>query len=70
MFLVTGAYGRKYQTPEQVVNDWREHKDFYILRGSQWAYINRADWEKYDKGWDSVHFTDGTIRTVLEVGLM
>ncbi|MFO0000011.1 MAG: hypothetical protein ACK559_02685 [bacterium] len=52
------------------MNDWREHKDFYILRGSQWSYINRADWEKYNNKWDSVHFSDGTIRTVLEVGLM
>ena len=70
MFLLTGAYGRKYQTPESVQKDWEEHKDFYILKGSEWAYINRADWQNHNKGWDSVQFTDGTIRMVLEVGLM
>ena len=70
MFLLTGAYGRKYQTPESVQKDWEEYKDFYIVTGSEWAYINRADWQNHNKGWDSVQFTDGTIRMVLEVGLM
>lgn len=70
MFVVTGAYGRKYKTPESVKKDWDDNKDFYIVRGSQFSYMNKADWDKYNKGWDSVHFMDGTIRMVLATGLL
>ena len=68
--VVTGAYGRKYKTGEDVYKDWIGNKDFYILKGSDYGYINKADWDKYNKGWDSVHFTDGTIRSILATGLL
>lgn len=70
MFVVTGAYGRKYKTLTDAQKDWESNKDFYIIQGSIFSYINRADWEKYNKGWDSVYFVDGTLSSTLEVGVL
>ena len=29
----TPAYGRQYSSPEQVMKDWHDGKDFYSIRG-------------------------------------
>jgi hypothetical protein len=42
------AYGRDYQTPEAVKEDWNAGKDFRIADiGNRWdgKYTSKSDWE-------------------------
>lgn len=70
MFIVTGAYGRKYKTAEDVKRDWEQNRDFYIVRGSMYSYINKKDWEIYDGRMGSVYFVNDTLRVTLAMGLL
>lgn len=48
---LTPAYGRNYQSKEQVLQAWNEGKDFIVadpFHGGK--YINKADAEHYAKG--------------------
>ena len=70
MFIVTGAYGRKYKTAEDVKRDWEQDRDFYIVRGSMYSYINKKDWEIYDSRMGGVYFVNDTLRVTLAMGLL
>jgi hypothetical protein len=68
MIRVTSAYGRKYTSAEIVRQDWEADKDFHMTDGG--GYINRSDWQKYNKGMDSVVFSNGVVRMHLEIGFL
>ena len=68
MIRVTSAYNRKYTSAEIVRQDWEADKDFRMLDGG--GYINRSDWVKYNKGLDSVVFSNGVVLMHLEHGIL
>ena len=68
MIRVTGAYGRKYNSAEIARQDWENDKDFHMTDGG--GYINRSDWQKYNKGLDSVIFSNGVVLMHLETGIL
>ena len=68
MIRVTSAYGRKYSYVEIVRQDWEANKDFRMLDGG--GYVNRSDWIKYNKGLDSVVFSNGVVLMHLEHGVL
>lgn len=68
MIRVTAAYGRNYSSAEIVRHDWESDKDFRMLDGG--GYINRSDWEKYNKKLDSVVFSNGIVLMHLESGIL
>lgn len=59
IIYISGAYGRTYQTKEQVLKDWEDNKDFRIVNG---PYINKSDWLKYGNKLDTVCFISKTLR--------
>jgi hypothetical protein len=67
MLQVKPAYGRIYQSAEEVITDWEANKDFKISGG---PYINKSDWKKYNKEFDSVIFTGPPIKLFLEYGFL
>ena len=57
MSLITllPAYGRTYENSREILSDWNNGKDFYILRG---AYCSKHDLKaiKRDLGADQIDF--------------
>ena len=68
MIRITAAYGRNYSSAEIVRQDWESDKGFRMLDGG--GYINRSDWVKYNKGLDSVVFSNGVVLMHLEHGIL
>jgi hypothetical protein len=66
MLYVRSAYGRIYSTFEEIISDWEADKDFYLIQ--EHRYINKSDWKKYNKGWDSVVFPHENNKYFLEYG--
>ena len=65
MISVMPAYGRKYETADQVMEAWNADKDFKMVEG---PYINRSDWIKYGNRLDYVVYTP--FHVILENGVM
>ncbi|CAB4134454.1 hypothetical protein UFOVP273_73 [uncultured Caudovirales phage] len=51
------AYGRKYKTPDAVLRDWNDGKDFQLLRGS--PYCSIRDLEQIKSMYSSAYIVYG-----------
>lgn len=65
MISIMPAYGRKYETEDQVLEAWNANKDFKMVEG---PYINRSDWIKYGNRMDYVVYRP--FHVILENGVM
>lgn len=65
MISVMPAYGRKYDTEDQVLEAWKANKDFKMVEG---PYLNRRDWMEYGNQMDYVVYRP--LNLILENGVL
>lgn len=67
--FVAPAYGKIYETEEEVLKDWNNGIDFIIIgRG---PYLNKKDFENYCQPFlDSVHFIYKDLKVTLNIGIL
>lgn len=58
--ILTGAYGRKYDTPEAAMKDWQDGKDFRIIDGP-YCSIRDVAYFKSDMSIVGIRLTNGQI---------
>ena len=68
MFIVP-AYGKVYNTEEEVLKDWNDNVDFKVMgRG---PYINKEDFQNYcDPTLDSIHFVYKELKVTINTGIL
>ena len=61
------AYGKQYNSVEEVQKAWEDNQDFKIVGG---PYLNKRDWEKYGNALDSLHYNFADVRVTLVPGIL
>lgn len=59
--ILTGAYGRKYATPEAAMKDWQDGKDFRLEGSSTYCSIRDSQYFQRDMSLIGIRLTNGQI---------
>lgn len=69
VFVVSGAYGRDYQSEAEALNDWAMGKDFYIRSlNARGSYIsNQEIYLLVESGYDTLRIRYNHLQDAVEI---